>query len=193
VLVKQVVRFALLFVFAAVSIQAQTNLDALTNRPAAISNSPAETFQIQTNQDFSFAQRVEEIRMACIEGRRSICGKILKVLPDGLVVDSGYTNLLRAPLNRSWLAPGTVSATRASNVIEGNEPNSICIGLVFLTDLPKSHGAKPKPKLYDYVLIVGYPAGQYTYTSVGNVQRTVRKFSASLNAAVNWKLNNSEK
>jgi len=184
------VRLALLFVFAALSAPAQTNIVAPADRSAAISNSPAQTFQTQTNKDLSFAQQAEKIRAACIEGRRSICGKILKVLPDGLVVDSGYTNLLREPLTGSWLAPGTVSAIRASNIIEGNEPNAICIGLVFLTDLPKSRGAKPK--LYDYVMIEGYPAGQYTYTSVGSVHRTVRKFSASLDAAVRWKFNNGE-
>ena len=184
-------RLALLFISATLSVPAQTNLDALANRPpAAISNSPTEAFQIQTNQGLPFAQQVEKIRAACIEGRRSICGKILKVLPDGLMVDSGYTNLLREPLTRSWLAPGTVSATRASNAIEGSEPNSLCIGLVFLSNLPKSRGAKPKP--YDYVMIEGYPAGQIAFTSIGTVQRTVRKFSASLDAAVNWNLKSSQ-
>ncbi|HEV2692537.1 MAG TPA: hypothetical protein VG347_06535 [Verrucomicrobiae bacterium] len=110
----------------------------------------------------------------------------MKVLPDGLVVESGYTNLFREPLTRDWLAPGTVSATRATNLVEGNEPDSICVGLVFLTNLPKARG--PKPKLYDYVLIEGYPSGQYAYVSVGNVHRTVRKFSASLEAAIKWKI-----
>jgi len=147
---------------------------------------PLESSQVQTTQSLSFAQQVSETRKACIEGRRSICGKILKILPGGLVVDSGFTNLLRAPLNRFWLAPATVSAARAHNVVEGHEPNSICIGLIFLTNLPKTRGAKPR--LNDYVMIEGYPAGQFTYTSVGNVQRTVRKFSANLDAAVNWNL-----
>ena len=190
-LTEWLVKLAILFVFAALSVPARTQGDELTNRPpAAISNSPPGTAQISTNQGWSFPQQVEDIRTACIEGRRTICGKILNILPDGLVVDSGFTNLLRAPLTRSWLAPGTVSATRAENVVEGNEPNSLCIGLVFLTNLPKSRGAKPR--LYDYVMIEGYPAGQYTYTSLGTIQRTVRKFSANLDAAVNWKLKSSQ-
>jgi hypothetical protein len=184
------VKLGLLFFFAVLSISAQSNLDTITP-PGALSNSMVETIAIKTHQGLSNSQQAEAIRISCIHGRRSIYGKILKVLPDGLVVDSGYTNLLRAPLTRSWLAPGTISADRASGVVEGNEPNAMCIGLVFITNLPKSRGAKPKP--YDYVMIEGYPAGQYVYTSVGSVQRTVRKFSASLDAAVNWNLKDGQK
>jgi len=32
---------------------------------------------------------------ACIEGRRRICGKVLQIVPEGLVVESGYVGLLR--------------------------------------------------------------------------------------------------
>ena len=104
------------------------------------------------------------------------------------MIDSGFTNLLRTPLNGSWLAPSTVSAARSHNLVEGHEPDTLCVGLIFLTNLPKSRGAKPR--LYDYVMIEGYPAGQFTYESVGNVKRTVRKFSANLHAAVNWNIKN---
>ena len=34
----------------------------------------------------------EQIRTDCIQGRRLICGRVLKIFPDGLIVDSGYTN-----------------------------------------------------------------------------------------------------
>jgi len=111
-----------------------------------------------------------------------ICGEIVKVLPDGLVVDSGYTNLLREPLVRSWLVPGTVSASRAAGLVEGNSPDSVCVGLVFLTDLPKSR--RLKPKLYDYVIIEAYPAGHYTYHSIGTIERSVRRYSGILEKAV---------
>lgn len=122
--------------------------------------------------------------------RRQICGKIVKVLPEGLVIDSGYTNLARVEMNRSWLLPGVVSAERATNVVEENHPGCFCFGLVFLTDLPESHGAKSKatPKPYDYVNIEAFPEGQFTYTSVGDVHRTVRKFSPKLASAVQWAL-----
>jgi hypothetical protein len=33
-------------------------------------------------------------------------------------------------------------------------------------------------------MLEGYPAGQYTYTSIGDVYRTVRRFSVSLPKAV---------
>lgn len=143
------------------------------------------------NQDVAFAQQVEKIRIQCIVNRRMICGKILKIEPDGLVIDSGYTNLTRYPLNRSWLVPGAAVAARATNVIEGIQPDSICIGRVFLTDLPRITGAKPK--LYDYVNLEAFPMGKYTYNSVGDLQRTVRKFSTKLPKAVEWQLQQNQK
>jgi hypothetical protein len=180
---KLFVRLAFLFFSASLAVSAQIKSYASTNPPPAIVPHPTEEpFQIQTNQDLSLTQRAEQIRADCIRGRRSICGKILAVLPEGLVVESGYTNLLREPLTRSWLVPGTVTASRAANLVEGSEPASICLGTIYLTDLPKSR--KLKPKRYDYVIIAGYPAGQYTYTSLGMIHKTVRRFSAQLAKAV---------
>src|SRR5271170_3484502 len=66
-------------------------------------NQAGDTSAQQMKADF---EHREQIRMECIEGRRLICGKILQILPDGFVVESGYTNLLREPLVQSWLAPG---------------------------------------------------------------------------------------
>ena len=121
----------------------------------------------------------EKLRTECIEGRRMICGRILRIFPGGLLVESGYTNLMREPLTKSWLVPGTATAARAVNLIESNEPGALCAKTVFLTDLPRG-----KPHLYDYVIICGYPAGEFTYTSVGTVTKTVRHFSASLEKAI---------
>jgi hypothetical protein len=174
------VRIHLIIAFAvmAASAMAQPDPGALTNR--------AETARGQqptpAEQARAFEQATEKIRAECIQGRRIICGKILKITADGLAVESGYTNLLRAPLNKKWLVPGTVQAKREVDLIEGNDPGSACVGLVFLTALPKARLAKPK--LYDYVVIQAYPAGQYSYTSVGTIRRTVRCFAASLPAAI---------
>ena len=123
----------------------------------------------------------ERIRMACIEGRRLICGRILELLPEGLVVESGYTNLLREPLGKSWLIPRTAQASKAENLIESKSAGAICVGRVLLVDTPK--GKRLKPAKYDYVVVEAYPAGQFSYTSAGAVQRTVRRFSANLVAA----------
>jgi len=117
-----------------------------------------------------------------------ICGRIMQILPDGLVVESGYPSLLRPEVDRTWLVPGTVIAARDPKLVEGRVPGEIAVGLVFLTDLPRSRGAKPKPKPYDFVVIQAYPAGQYAYTSVGTIQRTVRRFSCGLETAVKLNL-----
>ena len=167
-----------LLILAGMSALGQTNLPDFTNGLPALG---------QTNQAVSAAGHAEQIRADCVQGRRFICGKILKVLPDGLVIESGYTNLLRAPLDESWLVPGTVAASRAPNLVESREPGAMCVGLIFLTDIPKSRRAAP-PKLYDYVIVQGYPAGYYTYNSLGTIQRTVRRFSIGLPTAVNLTL-----
>ena len=84
--------------------------------------------------------------------------------------------------------PGTVLASRSLNLVEGNEPASVCAGLVFLHGLSETPLA-PTPSRLTMLLLVGYPAGQYTYTSVGALQRTVRRFSASLSEAVRLNFN----
>jgi hypothetical protein len=155
---------ALLFFAATFSAGAQTNTP--TN-PAA----PRNAVKAQ--------ERREQLRAQCLAGRRSICGKILRIFPEGILVESGYTNLLREPLTRSWLVPGTVSAARTEHLVESREPGALCIGTVFLTNLPRG-----KPKQYDYVIICGYPTGEFTYTAVGEVRKTVRRFSANLDKAV---------
>ncbi|MBC8097385.1 MAG: hypothetical protein H7Y43_16390 [Akkermansiaceae bacterium] len=166
---------ALIF-FAVLSVTAQTNLISTSS----------------TNQPLTPSQRAEATRAECLQGRRLICGKILKVFPGGLVVDSGYTDLLRPPINSSWLIPGNVTATRAANMVESNEPEAICVGLVYVTDYPKVPQGAGKLRQYDYVSLLGYPAGHHTYTSAGTVEKTVRHFCADLQAAVKTKLKAAE-
>jgi hypothetical protein len=161
---------------------AQTDGTALTNRADTNASPPPKDSPALAQQARAYEEATEKIRADCIQGRRIICGRIVKILPEGLVVESGYTNLMRPPLDKSWLIPGTVQATRAANLVEGNEPGCVCVGLVFLTALPKSRSAKPHS--YDYVVVQGYPAGQYTYTSVGTIRRTVRRFCGTLTAAI---------
>jgi hypothetical protein len=145
---------------------------AQTNVPRPVAPQPA------TNK-ISSIELAEQLRARCIEGRRTICGKILRIFPTGLLVESGYTNLLREPLTKSWFAPGTVTASRATNLVESKEPGAICIGTIFISDLPRG-----KPHQYDYVMLTGYPDGEFGYTSVGTIQKTVRAFSANLDKAV---------
>jgi len=131
------------------------------------------------------AVREEQLRAQCLQGRRCVCGRVLKVFPNGVLVESGYPSLLRGSLHGAWHLPGTVVASRPANLIETQEPDSICVGTVFLTDLPKLRGGKSEHiKPYDYVVLHSYPAGQYTYRSVGNIEHTVRRFSGGLETAV---------
>lgn len=128
--------------------------------------------------------RGEMIRNECIATRRTLCGRVLEIRKDGLVVDSGYTALTLAPLNRSWVVRGTVEVTRDAAAVEGNFPAAPALGLVLLTDFPK----RPAVKLYDYVTVVGYPTGKFAYTPVPGVTKEVRRFAGKLPAAVRWHL-----
>jgi len=167
---RYVVCIVLLF-FSVLRTQAQTN----TNRaaqPFAGGN--------ETNSTGASARSPEQIRASCVEGRRYICGKVVQIVPDGLVVDSGYADLLNPPLNKSWVVPGTASVARNPAAIEEKRPDAICIGLVFLTVFPK----KPKVNEYDYVALHVYPCGDYQYKPVPGVEKTIRRFSGSLEHAV---------
>jgi hypothetical protein len=130
------------------------------------------------------AQKAELMRSVCVNGRRHICGQVVQVTPDGLVVDSGYTDLLRAELSKSWVAPSTVTTSRPANLVEENTPGAPCIGVIFLAEIPK----RPAVKLYDYVIIEAYPAGDYVYQPVPGVTKNIRRFSARLEGAVEWNL-----
>jgi hypothetical protein len=150
-------------------------------------NSKAATNQFTNN--LSPEQRSEQIRAACIHGRRRICGRVLQIVPEGLVVESGYTNLLRPELSRSWVAPGNVSASLPPNLVEQNFPGTVCVGQVLVVDTPK----RPPVKLYDYVIVQAYPAGQYVYQPVPSVSKTIRRFSVGLLTAIKLNFDAGEK
>ena len=157
----------------------------LTAKVALAIFAAAYSTAAQTNVASSPATQIssvalsEQWRARCIAERRSICGKILRVFPNGILVEGGYTNLARGTLTKSWLVPRSVIASRAPNLVETREPGAMCVGTIFLTDLPRG-----KPHQYDYVIIVGFPTGEFTYTSVGAIQKTVRRFSVNLDKAV---------
>jgi hypothetical protein len=124
--------------------------------------------------------RLEQIRSACIFGRRRVCGRVLQVTPTGLVVDSGYPTLLQPPLDHSWVTRASAAPVRPAGLVEGSEPDSIAVGLLFLTDVPK----RQKVHQYDYVALIGYPAGHFDYEPVAGVKKTIRRFAGGLERAV---------
>ena len=130
------------------------------------------------------AQRAEQLRAACLAGERHICGRVLQILPHGLVVESGYTNLLDPHYVQAWRVPGTAAIPRHLAPVEPDTPGAPCVGLVYVTDLPK----RPAVKLYDYVTIRAYPAGRHDYAPVPGVSRTLRQFAVRLSTAVRLNL-----
>jgi hypothetical protein len=177
----------ILLVAVALPSLADTNVVSTTNKTA--SARVTEKGPASAEARNASARRAEEVRMMCIEGRRYICGRVLQILPDGLVVDSGYSDLLKPPFNQSWVVRANVAVTKSPSLVEEKKPDAFCVGLVFLTSTPK----RPVVKAYDYVVIHGYPAGEHVYAPVPGVQKTIRQFSASLERAVSLTLAPSEK
>ena len=126
------------------------------------------------------AQRAEQIRTACLAGERHICGRVVQILPHGLVVESGYTNLLDPHYLQVWRVPGTAAIPHHLAPVEWDAAGAPCVGLVYLTDLPK----RPAVKLYDYVTLRAYPAGRHACAPVPGVNRTLRQFAVRLSTAV---------
>jgi hypothetical protein len=133
-------------------------------------------------------QRAAEIRTACINGRRCVCGKVIQIVPEGLIVESGYTALMEPPFTGSWVIPAGALVNRDPKLLERNEPASACIGTVLLIDFPK----RPPVKLYDFVLLQAYPAGDYLYRPLPGVEKPIRKFAGGLETAVKLKLANEK-
>jgi hypothetical protein len=165
--------FLLMMFSVSLAMMAQTNVSTSTS--ANQTNQPAVR-----DRD----QRATDIRTACINGRRCVCGKVIKIVPEGLIVESGYTALMHPPFTGSWVIPSGALVKRDSKLIERDEPASPCIGTVLLTDFPK----RPAVKLYDYVLLQAYPAGEYLYIPVPGVEKQIRKFAGGLDTAVKLKL-----
>jgi hypothetical protein len=93
------------------------------------------------------------------------------------------------PLNRSWVVRGSASVSRDPSAVEEKRPDAICIGPVFLSNIPK----RPPVKQYDYVVIHAYPAGDYVYSPIEGIQKTVRRFCAGLDSAVKINLAHESK
>lgn len=157
-------------------------LSALAHSYATNGPNPPSVGQsgLQQPTQAAAGQNAEQIRTRCIEGRRYVAGRVLQVTTNGIVVDSGYSKLLSPPFNRSWLVSGTASVLRDTSLVEESRPDAVCAGLVFLSNIPK----RPAVKNYDYVVIHGYPAGKYVYVPAPGVEKTIRRFSASLERAV---------
>jgi len=169
-------KIVFLLLLAGFSAAAETNQASRINVDVS-----ASTGAVQSQADaVRRAEKTEQVRAECIEGRRYIAGRVLQILPEGLIVDSGYSRLMSPPLNRSWVVRGTASVSRDPSAVEEKKPDAICIGPVFLSNIPK----RPPVKQYDYVVIHAYPAGDYVYSPVEGIQKTVRRFCAGLDSAV---------
>src|SRR5690242_19781729 len=113
-------RLSIVFAVAVLPCLAETNLVTSVRQPAEKQRTEASRM-IQQEQNAP-AQRAEQMRMSCIEGRRYICGRVTQIQPDGMVVDSGYPELMKPPFNQSWVVRANVSLKKNPSVVEEKKP-----------------------------------------------------------------------
>jgi hypothetical protein len=170
------------FLLATLAAPAQTNVVAVSPPPGVLTNTAPAAARVAVERQR--AQRAGQIRAACLAGARHICGRVVQILPHGLVVASGYTNLLDPHYVRLWRVPGTAAIAPRLAPVEPDTPGAPCVGLVYLTDLPK----RPAVRLYDYVTLHAYPAGTHAWVPVPGVTKTLRQFAVRLSTAVRLNL-----
>jgi hypothetical protein len=111
-------KIVVLLILAGFSAAGETNQASRTNMAVS-----AATGGVQSQAEaVRLAEKTEQVRAECIEGRRYIAGRVLQILPEGLIVDSGYGRLMSPPLNRSWVVRGTASVSRDPSAVEEKKP-----------------------------------------------------------------------
>lgn len=122
---------------------------------------------------------IAKAKKQLIDSSRTVAGKVIQKLPDGLLVDSGAEVMAEVGKTEFTYGKYSVSSVTHTGVGEGNQPGTTCLGLVLLQDHPRYSDMVDGA----YVKVIAYPIGQYQYTTVQNASKTVRKFSADLDRA----------
>jgi hypothetical protein len=110
----------------------------------------------------------EKLKGDLIKESRTISGKVIQKIPEGLLVDNAWSSYVTETIREP--SPAT-------------EYTSLCL----LIDYPEYDQTVDG----DYIHILAYPAGQYVYTTVNNSQKTVRKFTVDFQKAIDYKTLNS--
>ena len=126
------------------------------------------------------ARQLEGLKAIFASKSRTVSGKIIQKIPEGLLVESGQSEIDQVGhTDVEFDRMGNMSTSTTATLQEGDTARSLCLGLVLLEDHPRYD------QLVDdnVVVILAYPDGQFSYKSVGGGQKTVRKFTADFNRA----------
>jgi hypothetical protein len=133
--------------------------------------------QLLASQQF----QVEALRNRVFQTSRIIWGRVVQKLPGGLLVDSGQQAVAGVVRGEpEFEANGNMTTTHKTEADESKEPGAECKGLVFLADYPQYSSAVTG----DYVQILAYQTGEYSYRPASGGQKTARKFTADFEKAV---------
>lgn len=162
-------------------VQEQFNYDAAKADMADEKENLKQAADLQQRAAMSAAiAKYNQLRDQLIQGSRRVDGKVLQRISEGLLVDSGAASITRAEERHYGTSPdGNPISWGGGTIMEGNSPGAEALHLVLLQDYPD-------PNVVDdgHVDIFAYPVGLYSYETVGKSQKTVRKFSCNLDAAI---------
>lgn len=134
----------------------------------------------KSREQHAVQTRIQTAQQALIQRSRTISGKIIQKIPEGLLVDSGREDIDQVGhTDVEFNARGDMSTSKTVTLQEGDTAGALCLGLVLLADHPRYN------QLVDdnVVVVLAYPDGQFSYKAVSGGQKTVRKFTADFNKA----------
>lgn len=128
--------------------------------------------QATANKAAADAQASEKRRKIIDASKMVVTGKLIQKLDNGLLVESG-SERERRTITRVMHMPG-----RMVRLYDPKTELQIYDGLCLLTDYPD----QAKVVDDDVVHAIAYPNGEYSYTTVNESSKTIRKFTCNLNA-----------
>jgi len=155
-------------------------IDPAAIRAADLADEEKHLAYLQQKAAFAQAQQLAGLKKAFAQGSRTISGKIIQKIPEGLLVDSGREAIDEVGhTDVEFDAQGNMGTSTTATLQEGDTAAAECLGLVLLEDHPR------EAQLVDdnVVVMLGYPDGQFTYKAVSGGEKTVRKFTTDFNKA----------
>jgi hypothetical protein len=168
--------------------RAQFNYDPYAANQADTDEALKKKREQQYLADVAAQKALEMGKAECAQSRKTVSGKVIQKIEEGLLVDSGREALDEVGVTTShYYANGDASGGTTDAVFEGTKPGATCLGLVLLEDDPD----------YDQIVddnlvqAIAYPDGQFTYTTANNSSKTIRRFTMDFNKAFDyWKSHN---
>jgi hypothetical protein len=166
------------------NIQAELGFDPIAAQAADLAEQKQRMEYKKQSLALIRAQELDALKKNFAQGSRTISGRIIQKIPEGLLVDSGREDIDEVGhKDIEFDSQGNMATSLTTTVQEGDTAGATCLGLVLLEDHPRA------AELVDdnVVVTIGYPDGQFSYKAVSGGQKTIRKFTTDFNKAFSSK------